>query len=113
MHGKVSKKKRKQILDDVKAGETRVLIATSLADQGLDVPIASALILAGGGKSSTKALQRIGRVLRPYEGKTKAFVHDLVDQHSSLIRHYRERLRIYRMEPEFKIHEVAERFSYV
>lgn len=116
MHGKVSKKKRKEILADVRTGKTRVLIATSLADKGLDLPIASVVVLAGGGKSSTKALQRIGRVLRTtggknrldadYVGKTVAYVHDIVDQHSNLQRHYRERLRIYRTEPEFRIREL-------
>ena len=103
MHGKLSNKKRKQILADVKSGEIKVLIATSLADQGLDLPVASFLILAGGGKSSTKALQRIGRVLRPYEGKTHATVHDIVDQHGIMKRHYSERLRLYKTEPEFII----------
>jgi superfamily II DNA or RNA helicase len=105
MHGTLSKKKRKDILVNVKSGETRVLIATSLADKGLDIPIAAALVLAGGGKSSTKALQRIGRVLRKADGKTQAFIHDIVDEHSSLKRHYHERMKIYRTEPKFLIQE--------
>lgn len=106
MEGKLSVKKRQQILEAVKSGATRTLIATSLADQGLDLPIASALVLAGGGKSSTKALQRIGRVLRLYPGKEIAYVHDIVDKHSALVRHYRERMRIYATEPRFKIIQV-------
>lgn len=103
MHGKLSNKKRKEIVAAVRSGEIKVLIGTSLADQGLDIPVASFLILAGGGKSSTRALQRIGRVLRLYEGKTRATVHDIVDQHGIMKRHYSERLRLYKTEPEFII----------
>lgn len=115
LHGTLSKKKREAILADVKSGTTRILIATSLADQGLDIPVASVVILAGGGKSSTKALQRIGRVLRTttgkntldpdYEGKTKAWVHDIVDQHPTMKRHYYARNKIYKTEPKFIVRQ--------
>lgn len=103
LQGKLSAKKRKEIIDATKKGEILCLIATSLADQGLDLPVASVLILAGGGKSSTKALQRIGRILRLHLGKKMAWVHDLVDQHSNLKRHYYERVKIYKQEPLFKL----------
>lgn len=102
LEGKISAKKRKKILEDVKSGETLCLIATSLADQGLDIPIASSLHLAGGGKSSTKALQRVGRVLRIAPGKTTALVHDYVDAHDTLRNQYYHRLSIYRSEPAFE-----------
>lgn len=115
LHGTLSKTKRNKILDDVKGGVTRILIATSLADQGLDIPVASVVILAGGGKSSTKALQRIGRVLRTtdgkntkapdYVGKTRAYVHDIVDQHPTMKRHYYSRMKIYKLEPKFLVRQ--------
>jgi superfamily II DNA or RNA helicase len=102
LDGKVSSVKRKKILDDVRNGETLCLIATSLADQGLDIPAASSLILAGGGKSSTKALQRIGRVLRRSPGKTIAMVHDLVDKNKTLCDQFYQRMSIYRTEAAFE-----------
>lgn len=110
MNGELSSKKRDEILDKTRTGEIRCLIATSLADKGLDVPRLNTLILAGGGKSSTKALQRIGRVLRPENGDKAqphehATIYDLVDKHPLMRRHYNTRLGMYRTEPMFRIHQ--------
>ena len=62
--GAKSSDERKDILDRFRNKKFQVLIATGVGDVGLDLPIASCLILAGGGKSSIKAIQRIGRVIR-------------------------------------------------
>ncbi len=64
IEGKMNGKVRKQIIKDFQTKQFQCLIATTLADEGLDVPCLNTLILAGSGKSSTKALQRIGRVIR-------------------------------------------------
>lgn len=72
---------RSQAFDDIRSGKSRVLVATTIADMGLDLPILGALVLAGGGKSSTRHLQRIGRVVRPYPGKHTARVIDYDDSH--------------------------------
>jgi superfamily II DNA or RNA helicase len=64
MWGEMKVNERKQVLNDFRNKKFQILIATSLADEGLDLPILDCLILAGSGKSSTKALQRIGRVIR-------------------------------------------------
>ena len=50
------------------------LIASKIFDQGVDIPNLDALVLAGSGKSSGRALQRIGRVIRNAPGKKKAIV---------------------------------------
>lgn len=63
----------------MKEGYVSCVIATSIADMGLDIPNLSALVLAGGGKSSTRHLQRIGRICRPFPGKTHGLVVDLDD----------------------------------
>lgn len=62
-------------------GELPTLIATTIADMGLDIPILQNLVLAGGGKSSTRHLQRLGRVVRPYPGKDHATCIDFNDGH--------------------------------
>lgn len=82
------------------------LIATTIADEGLDIKRLAGLILAGGGKSSTRALQRIGRVLRPFEGKTHALVVDFYDEAKYLRDHAEKRMEIYRTEPGFYILEL-------
>lgn len=72
---------RRRAFNAVRAGLTDTLIATTIADLGLDLPTLRNLVLAAGGKSTTRHLQRIGRVVRPYEGKSFARVIDLDDGH--------------------------------
>lgn len=72
---------RQETFDRVRAGEKLALICTTIADQGVDLPQLGALVLAGGGKSSTRHLQRIGRVVRIWPGKETPIVVDLDDSH--------------------------------
>lgn len=81
LSGKDAGVERSKAYEDIRQGKLRVLIATTIADLGLDVPALVNLVLAGGGKSSTRHLQRIGRVARPYPGKTHARVIDFDDSH--------------------------------
>jgi superfamily II DNA or RNA helicase len=37
-------------------------------------------VLAAGGRSSGKIIQRAGRVMRPFPGKQKGIVYDFVDR---------------------------------
>jgi superfamily II DNA or RNA helicase len=67
LKGNQTKKKRVDALDDLRTGETNSCIATTLADEGLDVKRLSAVIVAGGGKSQTRVYQRIGRALRTFK----------------------------------------------
>jgi len=63
--GKMSGKKRKQCIQDLRDKKIMCMIATTLADEGLDIPTLDAALLAGGGASSTRVNQRVGRTLRP------------------------------------------------
>lgn len=83
-------------------GAIQCLIGTSLCDEGVDIPAADALILAGAGASSTRALQRIGRVIRPAPGKTTAYVADIVDEHPVFKRQFYARNKIYNTEALFR-----------
>jgi superfamily II DNA or RNA helicase len=80
-----------------------IMIATTLADEGLDVPSLGGVILAGGGKSPTRAFQRIGRALRPAPGKTEALILDFFDDVPYLRDHSLARLELYRQEPRFQL----------
>jgi superfamily II DNA or RNA helicase len=87
---------RAKKLSAFKAGEIRVLIATSLADEGFDAPIASVLIMAGCGKALGKMIQRTGRVLRPYPGKSSGIIYDFFDRsHGMLLNQSKRRKKIY------------------
>ncbi len=102
LSGISSTQRRAEVLRDVRNGKLRNLIATSIADEGLDLPCLDALVLAGGGKSSTRALQRIGRVLRPAPGKTEGLVAEFFcPDHDWLKEQYRKRKAIYESEHAF------------
>jgi len=87
----------------MKDGELDVLIASKIFDQGIDIPNLDALVLAGSGKSSARALQRIGRVIRKGHDKKDAVVVDFLDNCKYLRDHSQIRKKIYETEPAFKI----------
>ena len=93
VHSKVGAKARRALIADFRSGTIPCLAATSLADEGLDVPRASVLVLAAGGRSSGKLEQRAGRVLRPFAGKTGGIIHDLLDR-GALFAHAQARSRM-------------------
>jgi len=98
--------KRLQAIQGMRDGEIQNLIASTIADEGLDIKRLAGLILAGGGKSSTRALQRVGRTLRPFPGKTHALIVDLADDAKYLRVHAQKRKEIYQTEPGFVILEL-------
>lgn len=96
IRGATAEADREEALADLRAGRTPVLIATTILDEGVDVPEFDTLILAGGGRSELSVLQRMGRVLRAREGKV-ARVYDFMDTtHRYLASHSLERVRVYR-----------------
>jgi len=69
---------RMEKIEALKNGKLQVLISTSLADEGLDIPNLSLVVLLTQGKSRIKLVQRIGRVMRPSQNKQKGYVLDIV-----------------------------------
>jgi superfamily II DNA or RNA helicase len=67
IRGDMKRKDRKKVILDLKEGRIKSCIATTLADEGLDVKRLGAVLIPGGGKSITRVYQRVGRVLRPFE----------------------------------------------
>lgn len=106
--GTSSKKKRRDHIAAMKNHEAPVTISTSIFDEGVDVKPLQVMIQAGSGKSMTRALQRVGRVLRPYDypdgtKKTEAIVVDFMDHCRYMLGHSKKRLKIYKTEPRFNI----------
>lgn len=79
VHAKLGKKEREARLRSVERGTARVLVATQLADEGLDLPTLDALVLAVPQRNAPRLQQRVGRVSRTAKGKTDAVVIDLID----------------------------------
>jgi superfamily II DNA or RNA helicase len=90
-------------INEMKSGNIDILIASKIFDQGVDIPELDALILAGSGKSSGRALQRIGRVIRLCENKSKAIVVEFFDNCKYLRDHSEARIKVYESEPGFNI----------
>lgn len=101
--GALSMDERERIKAQFKAGKLDLVLASSVFDQGIDLPALDALVLAGGGKSTAKALQRIGRVIRAAPGKTNALVLETWDQSHFVKKHSSARYEAYRLESKFKI----------
>lgn len=94
--GAVKKADRRRILDDFRAGRVAVVVASTLADEGLDVPRLDRIVLAFPGRTQGRTAQRIGRLMRPHPDKQGAVLFDVVDAAvPPLLRQFRARRRIY------------------
>ena len=86
-------------------GTIPVLMATTIFDEGVDVPALAKVILASGGKSQVKLIQRVGRALRIHQGKQEAIIVDFADEHHSMLKaHAEERRKVW----EDQSYEVVE-----
>jgi len=94
--GKVSRGRRTDVLDRFRSGELGVVCATTLADEGLDVARLERLILATPARAEGRTVQRLGRLMRPHEGKATPLLYDLVDDHPMARRQHLARCRAYR-----------------
>ena len=93
--GTMSKKKRAAVLEAADSGELRVIFATTVADEGLDLPGLDTVILTTPTKAMGRIQQRIGRIMRRADNKKEPVVIDLVDAASSLFHMHKRRSRFY------------------
>lgn len=70
---------RNKAIKDFITGKIKVLIASTIFDEGISINEIRMLIIASGQKSSIKICQRIGRSLRKSNGKSSALVFDFYD----------------------------------
>lgn len=84
--GETPKRERKEIIEKTKEREIELVIATKIADEGLDMPHLNRLYLVTPFKSKTKIKQQLGRVMRISKDKKEALVFDFVDQEIPLLR---------------------------
>jgi len=75
--GKMSKSERERVLSVFKGIKSGVLVLTTVGDEGLDIPDANVGIIVTGTGSRRQFIQRLGRLLRPSNGK-KARLYELV-----------------------------------
>ncbi len=99
--GEESSDVRAKALADFADGTLPVLIASTILDEGVDVPTIDALIVAGSRKSRIRSLQRLGRGLR---GKRLVVLDFANFTNKYLADHSLERLKDYRSEDCFPIY---------
>lgn len=68
---------REYILKNFAVRKYKVLVAMKCLDEGVDIPPARITILMASSGNPREHIQRIGRVIRRYPGKTKAIVYDV------------------------------------
>ena len=78
VHGGMGKDERDTTLARFASGQLRVVVNVMVLTEGWDAPIADTCILARKVGSRSLYLQMVGRVLRPFPGKTRAILLDLV-----------------------------------
>lgn len=109
--GNMSTSERESIKYLFKSRHLQVIVVVKVFDAGIDMPLADALILAGGEKAHIGLKQRIGRVLRATAEKNQAAVFDF--SHSShwfLVRHAVMRMEIYEKE-KFDVVGIDDQFA--
>ena len=93
--GSTPKKKRKAAIEAMRTGEESLVIATSLADEGLNIQRLSRIVLAFPERARGRTTQRVGRLMRVW-GKVP-ILYDVVDEKvDTLARRAGERRRAYR-----------------
>jgi superfamily II DNA or RNA helicase len=80
-------------------GKIKVVLATTIFDEGEDVPGIDAMVLAEGVKAHTNAIQRIGRGMRAKKGVNEVWVADFAPTcHGKLVDHATDRAGAYASE---------------
>lgn len=71
-------KLRSDLLNDFDEGNLKSLLAIKCLDEGVDVPSTDKVIIMSSSPNPSEYVQRRGRVLRKFPGKTHADIYDLI-----------------------------------
>ena len=75
----IGRRERDAVLDRFRQGAIRTLVSARVLNEGIDVPDADVAVIVGAALGEREHVQRVGRLLRPGEGK-RAIVYDLVSR---------------------------------
>ncbi len=108
LSGASSSAERSKMKRKLQKKSVRCLIATSIFDEGVNIPALGALIKSGGGKAQNSDKQRTGRALRRSEGKDKVLIVDFLDySNSTTKKHSLMRADFLADEEEFVVRKIT------
>ncbi|MCU0569068.1 MAG: DEAD/DEAH box helicase family protein [Oculatellaceae cyanobacterium Prado106] len=76
-------KERHEILKNFREGTYKVLVASHVLNEGVDVPAASVAILLSGTGSTREYIQRLGRVLRKGQTHKQAILYEVIAEETT------------------------------
>ncbi len=76
-------RERKALLSCFKNGTIRILASGKVFDEGIDITSASVGIIISGTGQTRQFVQRLGRILRPTSGKSKALLYEIITEGTS------------------------------
>jgi superfamily II DNA or RNA helicase len=85
-----------------------LVLVTTLANEGIDIPSLDSVVIAGGGESAVRTLQRV-RCSTAYPGKISCTILDFADKAEHFSKQFEQRLQTYSSKGPgvFNIHWVA------
>jgi superfamily II DNA or RNA helicase len=86
----IGRREREEVLIRFREGTLRALVSARVLNEGIDVPDADVGVVVGGALGQREHVQRVGRLLRPREGK-RALVYELVSRKTTEVRLARRR----------------------
>lgn len=91
-------------MEDYKAGKIKCMVVSTIFDEGVDIPNISSMIIASGGSSPIKSIQRVGRGIRRISGKDDVVIVDFMDEfHRITKNHSNKRIKNYLKEKNFQV----------
>ena len=84
--GETPRKDRGALLEGIRRGDLSCLVASRIADEGLDLPRLDTVLFATPFRGKAKGWQRIGRIMRSFHEKECPLIYDLLDGGVPLLR---------------------------
>lgn len=108
LQGSVKLKDRKKEYKEINEVDNKCILATSqIASTGINIPRLFNLVILDFGKSFTRSIQSIGRVLRLAKDKDSANVFDISSILQYSRKHFNERIKYYEEEQHpYKIYKI-------
>ena len=112
----LKQKEQKEMIKGFKSGEINILLATSIAEEGLDIPEVSSVIFYEPVPSAIRKIQRAGRTARLAPGELKILItkntRDQIYHYASFHKEKRMHKAISDIKDEFKSGEKQKKLSF-